>query len=219
MDAGPRRPRFLALGDSYTAGEGVRPEDSWPWQLVARLRENGIDVADPKIVARTGWTTEDLLEEIRMRKDLFSARAPWDLVTLMIGVNDQYRGVPPEEYREQLREVLDAAISSVAGEESVIVISIPDWSTTPFADQRDRPAIAAAIDAFNAINREEAVAAGAVWIDVAPESRKAADDLSLITEDGLHPAPAMHRQWADLFLPAARAVLERVAGGTIASRT
>jgi lysophospholipase L1-like esterase len=194
----------------------VRPEESWPWQLVSQLRRRGADVDDPEVVARTGWTSEELLEAIRMRKDIFAARAPWDLVTILIGVNDQYRGLLPEVYRDHLREILDAAIASAAGPESVIVISIPDWSVTPFADSRDRAAIAAAIDVLNEVNREEAAEAGAIWIDVAPASRRASDDLSLIAEDGLHPAPAMYFEWTELILPAASEVLRARAGGSVA---
>lgn len=216
MQNAPRRPRFLALGDSYTLGEGVRPEESWPWRLVSRLRERGVDIEDPEVVARTGWTSEELLEAVRMRKDIFSARAPWDLVTVLIGVNDQYRGFIPEAYRDHLREILDTAVESSTGPDSVIVISIPDWSVTPFADSRDRAAIAAAIDVLNEVNREEAAAAGSVWIDVAPASRRAGDDLSLIAEDGLHPAPAMYREWTELILPAASEVLRARAGGSVA---
>lgn len=216
MQTAQRRPRFLALGDSYTLGEGVRPEQSWPWQLVSSLRERGTDVDDPEVLARTGWTSEELLEAIRMRKDIFSSRAPWDLVTVMIGVNDQYRGSLPEAYRDHLREILDEAIESAPGPESIVVISIPDWSVTPFADSRDRSAIAAAIGILNEINREEASEAGAIWIDVAPASRRAADDLSLIAEDGLHPAPAMYREWTELILPAAADVLRVRAGGSVA---
>ena len=216
MRKGRRRPSFLALGDSYTLGEGVRPEQSWPWQLAAALRERGADVADPEIIARDGWTSEELLEAVHMRKDIFTARAPWDLVTLLIGVNDQYRGLLPESYRENFRLILDAAIASAGGEDSVIVISIPDWSATPFADSRDRSAISGAIDAFNEVNREEAEAAGAVWIDVAPASRLAADDLGLIAEDGLHPSPSMYREWTELILPAALGVMRARAGGSIA---
>ncbi len=216
METAAPRSRFLALGDSYTIGEAVRPEESWPRQLAAMLRERRIDVADPEIVARTGWTTEELFDAIRMREDIFSARAPWDLVTLLIGVNDQYRGVLPETYREWLHGVLDAATSFESGADSLIVLSLPDWSVTPFADSRDRAAISGTIDAFNEINRSEAAAAGAAWLDITGSSRRGADDLALLAGDGLHPSGAMYREWAELVLPLAIEILGRKGGGSAA---
>ena len=213
MQVAPKRPRFLALGDSYTIGEGVRPEESWPWQLAARLRERGAEVSDPEIVARTGWTTEELFEEIRMRADIVSAHAPWDLVTILIGVNDQYRGVLPETYRESLRLVLYEATAFGVSAESVLVITIPDWSVTPFADQRDRDAIRGAIEAFNLVNREEALAAGATWLDITALTRRAGEDLSLVGEDGLHPTGPMYRRWAELILPSTLAILAKSGRG------
>ncbi|HEY0593078.1 MAG TPA: SGNH/GDSL hydrolase family protein [Thermoanaerobaculia bacterium] len=213
MQDPPSRPRFLALGDSYTIGEGVRPEESWPWQLALRLRDHGVPVGDPEIVARTGWTSEELYEEIRMRADIFSAHAPWDLVTILIGVNDQYRGLLPEDYRGWLAMILDEAVAFGSSAESVLVISIPDWSVTPFADQRDRDAIRAAIERFNEVNREEAETAGAGWLDITRLSRSAGEDLSLVGEDGLHPTGPMYRRWADLILPAALEILAKSGRG------
>lgn len=213
MQDPPSRPRFLALGDSYTIGEGVRPEESWPWQLAARLRESGVPSADPEIVARTGWTAEELYEEIRMRADIFSAHAPWDLVTILIGVNDQYRGHLPETYRGWLQSVLEEAVGFGSGVESVLVLSIPDWSVTPFADQRDREAIRVAIEEFNLVTREEAEAAGATWLDITGLTGEAADDLSLVGEDGLHPTGPMYRRWAELILPAALEILAKSGRG------
>src|SRR4051812_34553288 len=179
-------PRYLALGDSYTIGESVGTSDRWPARLTALLRERGIAVADPEIVARTGWTVRELSHGI----DAAEPKGPYGLVTLLIGVNDQYRGGDPEAYRADFTALLRRAIGFAGGQAGhVVVLSIPDWSVTPFAAEsgRDRERIATEIDRFNRINREETARAGARYVDVTPVSRKAASDRSLIAPDGLHP--------------------------------
>lgn len=196
--------RFLALGDSYTIGESVSPEERWPGQLAAMLRERGIDVAEPEIVATTGWTTDELAAAIAENQP----RGPFELVSLLIGVNNQYRGRPLEEYREQFRGLLDQAIAFAADEPGrVLVLSIPDWSVTPYAVGRDRAQIAREIDAFNRVNRDEAVRAGARYVDVTPISRMAAFNVALVAEDGLHPSGLMYRSWAELALTGALAAV------------
>jgi lysophospholipase L1-like esterase len=199
------RARFLALGDSYTIGEGVGADRRWPVQLAARLRERGVSTSDPQIIARTGWTTEDLARALR----LTPPRGPFELVTLLIGVNDQYRGLGVESYRPRFKALLGQAIA-FAGDRPgrVLVLSIPDWGVTPYADGRDRRAIAAEIDRFNAVNREEAERAGVRYVDVTPASRKAAEDRSLIAGDGLHPSGALYGAWVRLALPEALAALQ-----------
>ncbi|MBE0610802.1 MAG: SGNH/GDSL hydrolase family protein [Dehalococcoidia bacterium] len=194
--------RFLALGDSYTIGESVDAEERWPVQLAAMLRERGIDVAEPEIVATTGWTTDELASAIVEREP----RGPYGLVSLLIGVNNQYRGQLLEEYRNQFYGLLEQAIA-FAGDEPgrVLVLSIPDWGVTPFADGRDRDQIAREIDAFNAVNRDESASAGARYVDVTPISRMAASDRRLVAEDGLHPSGLTYRAWAELALPGALA--------------
>lgn len=196
--------RFLALGDSYTIGESVDPEERWPVQLAAMLRERGIDVAEAEIVATTGWTTDDLASAIVEREP----RGPYGLVSLLIGVNNQYRGQPLEEYRRQFRGLLEQAIT-FAGDEPgrVLVLSIPDWGVTPFAEGRDQGQIASDIDAFNAANRDESASAGARYLDITPISRMAASDRRLVARDGLHPSGLMYRAWAELALPGALAAL------------
>lgn len=190
--------RYLALGDSYTIGESVDPSERFPVQLAAMLRDSGIDVADPQIIARTGWTTDELSTAI----DSADPRGPYDLVTLLIGVNNQYRGRSASEYREQFRTLLQRAVGFAGGRPSrVVVLSIPDWGATPFAEGRDRARIAGEIDAFNAINREEAQRAGAAWVDVTPVSRRVVSEPALVASDRLHPSGSMYRQWAVLALP------------------
>ncbi len=196
--------RFLALGDSYTIGERVAPAQRWPVQLAQRLREQGLDLDAPTIVATTGWTTAQLSAAV-MAADLDDA---YDLVSLQIGVNNQYQGRSPAEYRQEFVSLL-ARASALAGDDParVIVLSIPDWGVMPFAAGRDRAAIRAEIDAFNAINRQAAQAAGVRYVDVTPISRQAAADDALLAPDGLHPSGQMYAAWVDLVYPVALAAL------------
>lgn len=189
--------RILSLGDSYTIGEGVAESDRWPVQLAARLREHGIPCADPFIIARTGWTTDELDAAITQS----APTGPFDLVTLLIGVNNQYRGRGAEEYREQFRGMLDRAIR-FAGDRPgrVLVLSIPDWGVTPFAEGWNRDRISAEIDAFNTINRAETLAAGARYVDITPDTRTFRQT-GLLVVDGLHPSARMYARWVDLALP------------------
>lgn len=192
--------RILALGDSYTIGESVSVEDRWPVQLAEALRNRGLNVEDPQIIARTGWTTDELTAAI----DAAKPQGPFDLVTLLIGVNNQYRGREVEQYRGEFAELLQAAIAYAGGDvRRVIVVSIPDWGVTPFAEGRDRAAIAAAIDRYNAVNKEETLRAGSRYVDITPGSRRAATDRSLVAADGLHPSGAMYREWTAAVLPEA----------------
>jgi lysophospholipase L1-like esterase len=192
--------RMLALGDSYTFGEAVAADEGWPRRLVALMRARGIPTADPVIVAQTGWTTEELSAGI----DAARPAGSYDLVTLLIGVNNQFRGRGAEEYRTDFRWLLARAIAS-AGTRAprVIVLSIPDWGVTPFAVGRDRAKIGTEIDRFNAIAQDETARAGAHYVDITPVSRRAATEHELIAGDGLHPSGTMYAEWARLALPAA----------------
>ena len=196
--------RFLALGDSYTIGEGVAESDRWPVQLVRLLNERNIDVDDPVIIARTGWTTDELDRAI----DQAEPKGGFDLVSLLIGVNNQYRGRSEKEYRAEFSGLLQRAIGFVDGNrQRVIVLSIPDWGVTPFANGKERAKISAEIDSFNSIKHEETVKAGAQFIDVTPISRKALNDPSMLASDGLHPSPKMYAEWVRLVLPIAASIL------------
>lgn len=197
----PRPVRLLALGDSYTIGEGVGEEESWPWLVVSRLREEGIESADPEIIAKTGWTTSDLergIEEI-------APAGPFHVVTLLVGVNNQYQDLPLDDYGSQFAELLRRATEFSAGEAArAIVISVPDWGAMPHADGRDRFAIGGEIDAFNATARYLATNAGSPFVDVTDLSRLALGRPELVADDGLHPSAAMYELWVDRILPAVR---------------
>ena len=198
----PPSSRFLALGDSYTIGESVAITDRWPNQLARQLRQRSVPLSDPDIIAQTGWTTDDLSSALNrwMPRDRYS------VVTLLIGVNNQYRGRDAEQYRKEFAVLLKRAIGYAGGDRKrVIVVSIPDWGVTPFAEGRDRKKIAAEIDRFNAINAEETKRAGAKYVDITPISRKYP---ALVAPDGLHPSAAMYAKWVTVILPQAEAALQ-----------
>jgi Lysophospholipase L1 and related esterases len=195
---------FLALGDSYTIGESVAVTDRWPNQLARALHAKKIGIDDPEIIAKTGWTTDELSAAI----DAAKPHGPYALVTLLIGVNNQYRGLDAEQYRKEFATLLERAIGFAGGDpKHVVVVSIPDWGVTPFAAKRDRAAIAAEIDRFNAIAAEESKRAEAHYADVTPVSRHAATDATLVAPDGLHPSAKMYAQWVTVILPRAEEAL------------
>ena len=190
---------ILALGDSYTSGESVDPAERWPVQLAALLRTRGIDAAEPMIIAQTGWTTQELSAAI----DAADPKGPFDLVTLSIGVNNQFRHYDINEYPQQFDTLLDHAISFAGGDAShVVVLSIPDWGVTPFGQGMNPPQTATDIDAYNAINRRETLAKHAVYVDVTGISRHGTTQPDLQAPDGLHPSGAQYAQWAHAALDA-----------------
>ena len=195
---------FLALGDSYTIGESVDSSLRWPVQLARLLREEGASVADPFIIARTGWTTDELERGIREA----GLEGSYEMVSLLIGVNNQYRDRDLEEYREQFRGLLSRAVTLAGGDPNrVLVLSIPDWGVMPFAQGRDREAIAREIDAFNRANQEESLRGGVRYVDVTKISRDAAEDAGLVAGDGLHPSGVQYTRWAEEARPEAREIL------------
>lgn len=196
--------RYLALGDSYTIGESVADHERWPNQLANLLEEVDIQ-AEVTIIARTGWTTDELWQGIQAKE----IEPPYDLVSLLIGVNNQYRGYDIDEYREQFIFLLNKSIEYAGGNPSrIIALSIPDWGVTPFAAGRDRKQIAKEINRFNAVSRDESKKAGARYVDIAPGSREATNDISLIAPDGLHPSGKMYSEWARLAYSEALKALE-----------
>lgn len=190
--------RYLALGDSYTIGEGVAAHERWPNQLVALLREREVDVEDPHLIAQTAWTTDELSDAI----DAEHLRDKFDLVTLLVGVNDQYRSRPVSSFAREFGPLLLRAKGFANRRASrVIALSIPDWGATPFARGRDRALIAREIDIYNARAQELTNAAGARWVDITGITRAMQDAPELAAPDGLHPSGAMYGQWAELLLP------------------
>ena len=191
--------RYLALGDSYTIGESVSEDERWPNQLAGLLQTKDTSI-EVTIIARTGWTTDELWNGIQAVK----IKPPYDLVSLLIGVNNQYRRLDINEYREGFVLLLNKAIEYAGGDPNrVIVLSIPDWGVTPFAGSRDSKIIAVEVDQFNSVNKEEAKKAGVHYVDVTPISREAVNNAFLIASDGLHPSGKMYAEWARLAYPEA----------------
>ena len=198
--------RVLALGDSYTIGEGVPESERWPVQLARRLGKAGVPCSTPTIVARTGWTTDELRAAIA-RAEL---APPYDLVTLLIGVNNQYRGYPMDQYRREFGELLERALAFADRRaDRVVVVSIPDWGVTPFAREagRDAATIARELDAYDAVARELAQARGVAFVDVTAVSRQRGAEPEMLAADGLHPSGRMYELWTDRVLPV---VLQRL---------
>ena len=194
---------YLALGDSYTIGEAVDAHQRWPAELVERLRTAGVMIDDPRIIATTGWTTDELAQGM----DAASPTPVYDLVTLQIGVNNQYRGRAADDYRDEFTSLLARAIMLARGHAAhVVVVSIPDWGVTRFAREqaRDRMRIATELDTYNAIARDETRRAGAHFVDITGISRAHPE---LVADDGLHPSAAQYALWVEAIEPIVRAAL------------
>ena len=196
---------FLALGDSYTIGHNVLLAENFPNQTVHLLKNMGYDFKSPEIVATTGWTTDELQNNINNRT--FSS--PYDIVTLLIGVNNQYRGWPVETYKPQFENLLKEAIQ-FAGDKAdhVFVLSIPDWGVTPFAAGRDKDQIAREIDQYNAANKTISENYKTNYINITPWTREATTDLSLIAPDGLHPSAKEYKRWSEKLADKIKAIIQ-----------
>ena len=182
---------FLALGDSYTIGESVDEKDRWSKQLIDLLKTN-FNFTKHDIVARTGWTTSELTQAIEAKK----LTEQYEMVSLLIGVNNQYRGQSLDSYRVEFRNLLNKSIKFAKDDaKKVIVLSIPDWGKTPFARGQDTQKIASEIDAFNNVAKEECKKLNIVFIDITEITRKNTDT-SMFAIDGLHYSGKMHRLWA-----------------------
>lgn len=205
-DAAKSAYTFLSLGDSYTIGERVSEADRWSVQLAGLLRKDNVDVGNPDIIARTGWTTAELQEAIKASGN----QKTYDLVSLLIGVNNQYRGQSQDQYRTEFRELLQTATKFAGGKTNrVFVLSIPDWGVSPFAAGSDKARISREIDQFNAIAQEECQKAGIYYVDITPLSRSAAGDPSQFASDGLHYSGKQMKQWAEMALPVAKKLLKK----------
>ncbi|KAA9035539.1 SGNH/GDSL hydrolase family protein [Ginsengibacter hankyongi] len=189
---------YLALGDSYTIGQSVPDYERFPVQTVIYLRAKNISIKDADIIAVTGWTTGDLLNALNNNPP----KNNYSFVTLLIGVNNQYQGRTLDEYKTQFTELLNRSVAYAGNNKHhVFVLSIPDYSVTPFADGRDTMQIAKEIDEFNAANKTISLNAGVNYIDITPISRNAKNDASLIAKDGLHPSGIQYKKWVDLLVP------------------
>lgn len=205
---------YLALGDSYTIGESVAEDGRWPMQLAAALRAEGFAIegrasSDPRIIATTGWTTDELSAAIDAAEPL---GRDWGLVSLLIGVNNQYRGRGVDEYAREFSALLERAIGFAGGRaDRVFVLAIPDWGVTPFAARsgRDTAAIARELDAYNAAAARICAARGVAFVDIAAVSRARGAEPAMLADDGLHPSAAMYAEWARLALPVVRDLLRR----------
>jgi lysophospholipase L1-like esterase len=183
---------YLALGDSYTIGESVTQAQSFPYQLRDVMANAGYNVTPPKIIATTGWTTANLISAIQQA----NLTSQYDFVTLLIGVNNQYQGQSQTDYRTQFVQLLNTSIAFAGGNpKKVFVLSIPDYSVTPFAYGSNTAQTASQIDQFNYINATESTKAGVNYLDITGISRKAATDPTLIAPDGLHPSAKMYALW------------------------
>lgn len=188
--------RFLALGDSYTIGEGVAEVQRWPAQLVNALMLKGFSCHKPEIVAFTGWRTDDLKRAL----DEHKPSGHFNLVSLMIGVNNQYQGRDLAAYQIEFEELLLIAIGYAGGRPAnVFVLSIPDYGYTPFGYAR-RSEISAQIDAFNKINKAISEKYGITYVDITDISRKGVNDPELVAGDGLHPSAKMYGLWVERIL-------------------
>lgn len=185
---------YLALGDSYTIGESLLQAENFPYQAVQLLRNEGFDFRDPEIIAKTGWTTDELQKAIEKHNLLLT----YDFVTLLIGVNNQYRGLKAEKYKSEFECLVKQAIQFAGGKNKhVIVLSIPDWGITPFATGRDIKQISKEIDEYNFINKKIAELYKVNYIDITPGTREAANYSGLLAKDGLHPSAKEYFRWAE----------------------
>lgn len=194
---------YLALGDSYTIGQSVAEDQRWPVLFARTMTGNGTTLSKPDIIAKTGWTTANLLSNISS----VSAAKPYDLVSLLIGVNNQYQGLSIEQYRAEFRELLLKSINYAGGRSNrVFVLSIPDWGATP-AGSGSREVISKEIDQFNAVAKEECQKEKILFIDITPISRKALNDVTLVADDRLHYSGKMRQLWVDEAIPYVRKLL------------
>lgn len=198
---------YLALGDSYTIGAGVEIADRWPVQLAARLTTDSIEVTTPDIVARTGWSTDQLISAIDAAgPDLDST---YDMVSLLIGVNNQFRGNPLSQYRKELPELLETAIQYADGNtERVFMLSIPDYGLTPFGQSRNPEQIAAELDIYNAVADSICTAYQVAFYDITEVSRQFGLESDYVAADNLHPSGKMYQAWVEVVFEGVKEMLE-----------
>jgi lysophospholipase L1-like esterase len=198
---------YLALGDSYTIGEALPLPENFPNQTVKLLDQAGIHFNSPRIIAKTGWTTDELEEGILIANKAEPLRSDYDLVTLLIGVNNQYRGRSLEVYKNEFEDLLKKAIAFAGNDrEHVIVLSIPDWGATPFAKDSNREQIAKEISEFNKANKVITESHQVHYLDITPWTREAVNDPGLLASDGLHPSQKEYKRWAEKIAELVRSI-------------
>lgn len=185
---------MLCLGDSYTIGEAVPIHHSFPYQTIQLLRQAGISIHAPEIVAKTAWTSAELIQAI----DETLLPPTFDFVTLLIGVNDQYRGLPLSNFKENFKALVETAMSFVYHPQRCILLSIPDYGVTPFAENRNPSKISVELESFNEAIESTARSYDTHFINITPLTQMAATDLSLLAEDQLHPSGSLYHQWSTL---------------------
>lgn len=188
--------KYLALGDSYTIGESVAENERWPVQLAEALRKKGRAVEGPRIIATTGWRTDNLKNAINIAQ----LKDEYGLVSLLIGVNNQYQGKPIEQFTSEFEDLLKTAIKLAGGKkENVFVVSIPDYGYTPFGKPKQEK-ISKELDEYNKISRTITEKYGVKYFYITDISRKGLEDAALVAADGLHPSGKMYTQWVELIL-------------------
>ncbi len=196
--------KYLALGDSYTIGESIEEKERWSYYLVDLLRKENKFFSYPDIIAKTGWTTDELIKAIKVLNNTNK----YDLVSLAIGVNNQYRGRKVEEYKNELEKLLEISIRFANNNpEHVFMLSIPDWGVTPFASNSNTKKIAGEIDIFNEMARQECKKYKINFIDITPVSRKALNNPGLIAADQLHFSGKMYKAWAEKVFENIKAII------------
>ena len=189
---------YLALGDSYTIGESLPLHKGFPYQTVCLLRKAGYQVAAPEIIAKTGWTTDELEKNMKG----FEFLPKYDFVTLLIGVNNQYRGRDIIEYKEQFESLLKKSIAFTGGKpEHVVVLSIPDYGVTPYAENKNPEKIAKEVDEYNTLNKAISIQYKVHYLDITASTRKVKETPGLVAGDGLHPSEKEYAKWAKKLVP------------------
>jgi len=195
---------YLALGDSYTIGESVDTYERWPVQLAVQLKQKGIKIFEPHIIAKTGWTTDELLDSLRTTE----ISPSYDMVSLLIGVNNQYRGYNIKQYKKEFALLLEKAINYAGGDTAnVFVVSIPDYGVTPFGQQKNPEKITAELNSYNTMAKSICKKYGISFINITGISREALKDKSLIAGDKLHPSGKMYSLWVQKMLPTVHKIL------------
>jgi lysophospholipase L1-like esterase len=197
--------KYLALGDSYTIGELVEENERWPMQLVTQLNEENFSIEAPKIIAKTGWRSDELIEAFEIAK----LEKEYSLVTIQIGVNNQFQGKSVQQYTEDLNNIIDLAKKiSIRSNENILVISIPDYGLTPFGKSLKNKKISEEIKTFNNEARKLCVEKNITFVNITDISKEVESNYDLVAKDKLHPSPKMYRNWLKAISPAVRQILD-----------